>query len=152
MSDQKTAEELFMSGQMTAQELFDAPLPPPSNPSDPLYKDILGYPRIAARMALNPSTASFRRFSALQARNLLYMQSELCSLERKLRAQEAIDSASENPDKKKYATNAGFLRLGMLDEEDGLSKQLELLGKIQRKLKEYSTYGVEWKRVEGMWC
>jgi len=58
----------------------------PSTPQHPLLQLVLRYPRIAGRMAAKPETASFRRFSALNARNLLYMQAELCRLVQELLA------------------------------------------------------------------
>jgi hypothetical protein len=60
-----------MSDQKPTTELTDSS-PAPSNP---LFKYVRGYPRIAERMARKTETASFRRFSALQARTLLHMPS-----------------------------------------------------------------------------
>jgi hypothetical protein len=116
-----------MSDQKPTTELTDSS-PAPSNP---LFKYVLGYPRIAERMARKTETASFRRFSALQARTLLHMQCDLCRLEEELLEQEALDAASDY----------GWLRLASLDEGEGeSSRQLELLCEIKRKVREYSTF------------
>jgi hypothetical protein len=126
-----------MSDQKPTTELTDSS-PAPSNP---LFKYVLGYPRIAERMARKTETASFRRFSALQARTLLHMQCDLCRLEEELLEQEALDAASDVGNKKKYATDYAWLRLASLDEGEGeSSRQLELLCEIKRKFREYSTF------------
>jgi hypothetical protein len=54
---------------------------------------VTGYPRIAGEIGFNPELAMFRRFGALNARNLLYLQNELAQLELKLKKAELKDSA-----------------------------------------------------------
>ena len=109
--------------------------PASSKPPNPLFDLVLGYPRIAGRFALKPETAAFRRFSALNARMLLYLQADLCRLEKKLLEQEKSDS--ENPGvSQKYAVNYDRLRLSAYDEDPA---QWKLVDEIKEKLKEYST-------------
>lgn len=65
--------------------------PPPSFPEGTLpsftaYKDALhscvrGYPKLAQEMEQFPPITIFRRFAALNARNLLYYQQELTDME-----------------------------------------------------------------------
>jgi hypothetical protein len=93
---------------------------------------VLGYPRLAGHMGIYPERAVFRRFGALNYRNLLYLQSELAYIERKLIKQEQIDS--EVPEKKRYALDWYWLSLS----QDGDTRQLDLVNKMRMTLKEYS--------------
>lgn len=69
-----------------------------AEPPLPLFRDIwkwqdspIGYPKLAERIAVLPGTGIYRRFDACNARNLLYLQSELCALELAIREQEGRD-------------------------------------------------------------
>lgn len=94
---------------------------------------------IAERMALKPQTAIYRRFDALNARHLLYLQAELSVLEKKLRDVEEED----NVKKLGYAVN--YQRL--LEGHDGRGDiQLDLVKTMHKKLNEYS----EWTCCRGM--
>jgi hypothetical protein len=42
-----------------------------------------GYPKLARHMGASPEIAIFRRFGALNAQNLLYLQAELVHLEKR---------------------------------------------------------------------
>jgi hypothetical protein len=44
----------------------------------------MGYTKLASVMGKNPELAIFRRFSALNAKNLLYLQAEHVNLEARL--------------------------------------------------------------------
>jgi hypothetical protein len=57
-----------------------------TNPSkwEEVSRYVQGYPMLAAYMGLTPETNIFRRFSILNARNLLYLQAELTNLEEAL--------------------------------------------------------------------
>jgi len=57
------------------------PTPAPASPASPLHDLIPGYPKLAGRMEIMPEIAMFRSFGALNARSLLYYQSELAHLE-----------------------------------------------------------------------
>ena len=105
-------------------------------PKNPLLDLVLGYPRIAGRMTLKPETAIFRTFSALNARNLLYMQADLCRLELSLLEQEKVDHASSAGNRHKFATNYGWLHLSALEKEG--ANQIDLVYEIQGKLQKYS--------------
>jgi hypothetical protein len=110
----------------------------------PLYDYVLGYPRIATRMALKPETAIFRRFTALNARNLLYMQADLCRLEAQLLVQEQEDNASPVGQRDKYATNYDYLHLSALEE---IAIQYDLVFEIQEKLRKYSKWHASFRIV-----
>jgi hypothetical protein len=88
----------------------------------PLDEFVMGYPRMAARMGLIPETAMFRRFGALNCRNILYLQNELCQLECDLQKLEWADSASTT---------------GM--KRDGDAKQRDLVMRLRTTLREYSS-------------
>jgi hypothetical protein len=94
-------------------------------------------------MSLKPSTAILKRFSSLQARNLLYMQAELCRLENELLKLEQADSKSDEGHRKNYAADYEWLRLASLNFEQGKKQeQARLLGEIRRALREYSKWRV----------
>jgi hypothetical protein len=50
-----------------------------------------GYPKLAEHIGDHPKIASFRRFAALNARNILYFQAELLDLEAELKKVEQRD-------------------------------------------------------------
>jgi hypothetical protein len=71
-------------------------------PPNALHDLIKGYPKLAGYMGLAPEIAMFRRFGALNARNILYLQSELVVLEARLKFVEAEDAKAVGV-KSKYA-------------------------------------------------
>ena len=105
-------------------------------PHDPLQDHVIGYPKLAARMGMRPETAIFRKFSTLNARNLLYMQAELAGLECRLDQVTKQDSLSEKGDKRSYAKDFEYLHSS---HRDGDREQLNLVLLIRTRLKEYST-------------
>ena len=112
----------------------NAPIPMPEMTTRP----IIGYPQLATYMGLIPEVAIFRRFGALNAQNLLYLQAELVRLERLLREKERADSQSNVGRKSEYAVNWYWLSQSA---RDGDREQLNLFLKIRRKLREYSRPG-----------
>lgn len=100
-----------------------------------LARKIRGYPKFAGQIGLRPEFAIFRRFGALNAENLLYLQAELVLLEKALEEQQAIDSQSIHLRKAKYALNWYHLKNSA---ENGDTVQLDLVLKIRRTLKQYS--------------
>lgn len=102
---------------------------------DPLGGFVLGYPKLAAQMELQPETSLFRRFGFLNAQNLLYYQAELTTLEKKLRDRQIADSLNANGNKCQYGVNWYWLDQS---EDDGDTLQLDLVLKIRETLKEYS--------------
>ncbi|EAT86546.2 hypothetical protein SNOG_05482 [Parastagonospora nodorum SN15] len=71
----------------------------------------LGYPRLSERMGLKPETLIFRKFVALNARILLYMQAELVDLERALQKQEERDLNDKDGKRSRYASDFSYLLL-----------------------------------------
>jgi hypothetical protein len=104
---------------------------------DPLPDITIGYPKLAARIEIQPELSIYRRFGALNAQNLLYFQAQLVDLEAKLRAQQAIDNTSTHGHKSKYAVT--WLRLEN-SAIDGDTKQRDLVIEIRALLREFSEF------------
>jgi len=104
---------------------------------DPLQHLLVGYPKIAGHMNVQPETAIFRRFSELNAKDLLYRQAELAYLEKQLYECEIKDSQSTMGQKPQYAISWYWLSRS---EADGDTKQLDLVMKIRKCIKEYSKF------------
>ncbi|KAF2643695.1 hypothetical protein P280DRAFT_392393 [Massarina eburnea CBS 473.64] len=103
-----------------------------------------GYPRLSERMALIPETGIYRRFDALNARNLLYLQSELCILERRLRALEKRDATNDVGRRMKYAADFET----MLDEPPELdNRQLEVIKLIRKKVSQYNKALIQYETL-----
>ncbi|KAF2734792.1 hypothetical protein EJ04DRAFT_436405 [Polyplosphaeria fusca] len=102
----------------------------------PLKDLVPGYPKLAGKMEVQPEVTIFRRFGALNARNLLYIQAELTMLEEDLVQYESGDNNSQRGDKRNYATDWYWLRES---HNDGDTVQLDTVLKIRQLLKEYST-------------
>ena len=102
---------------------------------------VKGYPSLAAFIASDrdKSTAIYRRFDRLSARNLLYLQSELQELEER---QDTLDTEDLHGDlqAKKSARNWQVLKKRAKQQDNKREKdRLELVLEIREKLKEYST-------------
>jgi len=104
---------------------------------DPLDRFVKGYPKLAAQMEILPELAIFRRFGALNAQNLLYMQAELTYLENKLRERQLADHIDPSETRKAHALNWFWLRES---EKTGTGEQLGLILRIRETLKEYSVF------------
>ncbi|KAI4950702.1 hypothetical protein J4E91_004587 [Alternaria rosae] len=102
---------------------------------DPLNRFVIGYPKLSAQMEILPELAVFRRFGALNAQNLLYMQAELTYLENKLRERQLADHIDPSGKRAAFALNWFWLRES---ENAGTGEQLELVMRIRETLKEYN--------------
>jgi len=102
---------------------------------DPLSGFVLGYPKLAAQMDLQPEISMFRRFGFLNSQNLLYYQAELTILEKQLRDRQGIDCLDTKGNKRQYGVNWYWLDQSA---DDGDTIQLDLVLKIRHTLKEYS--------------
>src|SRR5271170_516830 len=94
-----------------------------------------GYHRLAALISLCPDMAIFRRFTALNAYNLLSLQAELAELESELNDIVIDDRTSKDPKKTPFEFSIYDLKgaHGNPDHELQWSKVLE----IREKLREY---------------
>jgi hypothetical protein len=100
---------------------------------------VIGYPKLAAKIEIQPELAIFRRFGALNAQNLLYYQAELVDMEEKLREQQKRDDKDLKGAKSSYAKTWYRLQESNLD---GDTDQLDLVMKIRQTLKEYSKFDI----------
>lgn len=111
----------------------DAPKP---EPIDYSYR-VPGYPRLAEEIGKIPQLGIFRRFGALNARSMLYMQAELVYLEQRLIVIEERERTPRNDMRWKFAGN--WFRLSSAEQEEaGMRTQWDLVLEIREKLKEYS--------------
>ena len=101
----------------------------------PGIEKVYGYPRFAGQIETQPEYAIFRRFGALNAENLLYLQAELTDLEISLRQQQKVDSESGHARKSKYSRSWYPLSIS---KSHGDTTQLDIVLEIRKKLKEYS--------------
>jgi hypothetical protein len=69
-----------------------------------------GYAKIATLMGAYPEVRVVRRFAALNAQNILYLQAELVNLESRLRRYEKEDRECGDQARKDYAVNWFKLR------------------------------------------
>jgi hypothetical protein len=88
-----------------------------------------GYPKLAALISKDKDYAVFRKFSSLNARNILYLQSELTDLEAQL---ERTDNGLKLTDEKCLRSRDDFC-----SSQDRAS----LVKKIRKTLYLYSTAG-----------
>jgi hypothetical protein len=131
-----------------------------------LRADMDGYAKIATLMGAYPEVGIVRRFAALNAQNILYMQAELINLESRLRRYEKEDRESGDQARRDYAVNWFKLRYAAdppgcsdaLSESTGKSiqekdekddkgdveiyraRRWETMLEIREKLYSYSTY------------
>jgi hypothetical protein len=103
----------------------------------PLSSVVVGYPKLATKIELQPELSIYRRFGALNAQNLLYYQAELVDLEESLKKQQTADNSTANSRKSKYAKSWYKLQDSDID---GDTEQLDLVLKVRKTLKEYSKY------------
>ncbi|KAI4666409.1 uncharacterized protein J4E79_002447 [Alternaria viburni] len=93
-----------------------------------------GYPRFSERIAVKPETGIYRRFDALNARRILFLQAELCVLELAIREVEARDNADKTGKKSQYATDYYRMLKAPVNQQ---REQLELVTKMNGKLDQY---------------
>ena len=119
---------------------YNPAVPPSQNlhsPEPRIPQSIMeGYPKLAAHMAIDPEYAIFRKFSALNAQNLLYYQAELVGLEHDLEETAAEDR--ESLDEEKHVFDNNWFRLS--NAEPGKGFQHTQVLKLRQTLKEYSMY------------
>lgn len=101
------------------------------------FQIMADYTRLAALIGTHQEMALFRRFATLNAKNLLYMQSELVHLEGELANIALEDRCSGDGDKALFQVS-----LFDLKESSGTSKDLQWrkVLEVREKLKAYSTF------------
>lgn len=117
-----------IAGSSTAHEIkIDMPIDPEPQ----------GHDRLASLMGMFPEAAIFRRFAALNAKNILYLQAELLLLEKKLNLAAEDDARSTSERRQEYSRRWDLLSSGSQDP-DGHPQQWETFLKIRTTLNEYS--------------
>ncbi|KAK3363925.1 hypothetical protein B0T25DRAFT_470168 [Lasiosphaeria hispida] len=96
-----------------------------------------GYTKLASMMGAHPETAILRRFSSLNALNLLYLQAELTNLENALHKEAKADAESGHFDRTLCSRDWQSLRESATSEKGG-SRQWELMLEVRQKLNEYN--------------
>ena len=93
-----------------------------------------GYAKIASRIAANSELGIYRRFAALNAQSILYLQAELHSLEQDLHTYAQEDAAASDDDRRNYSRDWHTLA----ESTDQDRRQWNTMCRIREKLKEYS--------------
>ncbi|KAF2195047.1 hypothetical protein K469DRAFT_543962 [Zopfia rhizophila CBS 207.26] len=96
-----------------------------------------GYARLASLMGLHPEIAILRRFGALNAQNLLYLQAELTHLEHRLQKCVEEDADSGHPDRTIYDRDWQTLSESGA-APDGNPEQWNTILLIRKRLEEYN--------------
>lgn len=97
------------------------------------------YNKLSKFMGALPEVAIFRRFGALNAQNLLFLQAELVRLEDELQSIREDDAQSGDLEKKQ--SHQSWRSLVLAHEQDkGANSQWRKVLEIREKLKEYSTF------------
>jgi hypothetical protein len=113
---------------------------------DPIKHLVTGYPKLAGHMELRPEAAIFRRFGALNFRNLLYMQAELTSLDIQLCEREREDNRQTGY-KPRYALDWFWLNQSKSEDD---SAQIDLVLKIRKRLKEYNEALIQQSMIQNL--
>ena len=96
------------------------------------------YASLAELLGSHDGLAIYRRFSTLNAQNLLYLQSELIILEDELRRLVLEDSNSQNEQRRSFKSKITALKAAPGEEVEG--RQWQKVLEIREKLKEYSMW------------
>lgn len=94
------------------------------------------YPRLSEFMGLWPEMAIFRRFGALNAQNLLFLQAELAHLERELK--KTREREERRDDHKGLLAQRSWFELSQASEDGEYCPQWTIIQEIQSKLSDYS--------------
>jgi len=94
------------------------------------------YPRLSEFMGLWPEVAIFRRFGALNAQNLLFLQAELAHLERELKVIREREEKQE--DERGLLAQRSWFELSQATEDGEYCPQWTVIQDIRSKLSEYS--------------
>ena len=103
---------------------------------------VKGYPSLAAFIASDrdKSTAIYRRFDRLSARNILYLQSELVELEARQDKYDAEDRQRTTGEKASSRDWEIFRNKAGESNNTHEKKRMELVLEIREKIKEYREY------------
>lgn len=99
-----------------------------------------GYPKLAEHFGEHPDFASFRRFGALNSRNLLYYQAELLELEEELEGVERRDDSLSKSGTGNDRAATWYWLGGKGKETQNNNDQLLLVMRLRELLQQYSSY------------
>jgi hypothetical protein len=105
------------------------------------------YPKLSTFMASWPDVAIFRRFGALNAQNLLFLQAEITHLEREL--QVIRESNALNNDEKGIHGERNWFELSQESEDGEPHPQWVVIQDIRDRLKEYSKSANDYSSSSG---
>lgn len=94
------------------------------------------YDKLAAIMGAQEELAIYRRYSALNTKNILYLQSEIFHLEAELAEIETEDRSSSDPEKDLFPRSVWHLKRSQ--RNPGQGRQWRMALEIRELLKEYS--------------
>lgn len=94
------------------------------------------YPRLSEFMGLWPEVSIFRRFGALSAQNLLFLQAEIAHLERELKVIREREEKRE--DERGLLAQRSWFELSQASEDGEYCPQWTIIQEIRSKLSEYS--------------
>ena len=99
-----------------------------------------GYAKLASLMGAHPEVAILRRFGALNAQNLLYLQAELVALESDLQKFSLEDRTSNDPHREFNSRDWHSLSMSEenIDNNESTGRQWRCALMIRDRLKEYS--------------
>ena len=97
------------------------------------------YPRLSEFMSLWPEVAIFRRFSALNTQNLLFLQAEIAHLERELTT--IREREERRADVKGILAQRSWFELSQASEDGEDCPQWAVIQELRSKLTEYSMFG-----------
>ena len=95
-----------------------------------------GYLKLSVFQSKFPEVAIFRRFAALNAQNILYMQAELSHLELELK--EIITEDSRSGDSERRAYTQDWWTLNQASKQSVPPAQLHKILEIRERLRAYS--------------
>lgn len=110
--------------------------PPPPVPGINRTWSTGSYPRLSEFMGLWPEVAIFRRFGALNAQNLLFLQAEIAHLEREL--QVIREREEKREDERGLLAQRSWFELSQATEDGEYCPQWAVIQEIRSKLSEYS--------------
>jgi hypothetical protein len=125
---------------MTLMSAINIAIPDP--PEHNQLSTVAGYPRLADQIGHQPQLGIYRKFPALNARDLLYMQAEIIDLEKELREAENEDSQISEQRRFKYSSDWWYLqhaaKVEGLDENHDAYKQRNIVARLRILLGQYS--------------
>jgi hypothetical protein len=126
----KTIKKKLASTKLLCRKFIRVVQMSPNSSRSVPYK---GYPSVAAHLASSSELAVFRKFSNLNMRNLLYMQTELIMLEAELAELDREDASDNN---RVVTLQSWEAILRSSSEKDIMRKEVALT--MRKKLREYS--------------